>query len=224
MSRSGVGRRDAPGCGLTPALDVPLASAGSIAALVLADSLAARFGNVLVVATEIMSRRITRAPETKETAILFGDGAGACIVSADKGFARIATTALHTDGERAGVIQVHEGSFTMDGIAVIRQASQRLPAVIAEVLDAQKMPAENVGVFLIHQANLKLLERVAKTLKVPNERLFTNIQRYGNTSSASLLIAAAEWHAAAGSPTKPLVLAGFGSGLTWGALLALPCV
>ena len=212
------------GLGDVPAMDVPVASAGSIAALVLAESLATRFGNVLVVATEIMSRRISRTPEGKDTAMLFGDGAGACLVSRDEGFARIAGVALHTDGELAGAISVHEGRFAMDGMAVIRHASGKLPGVIAEVLAGQGIAAAEVEVFLVHQANLRLLERVAKTLQVGIERLFTNVQRYGNTSSASLLIAAAEWHAEAKELKGPLVMAAFGSGLTWGALVAVPVV
>jgi 3-oxoacyl-[acyl-carrier-protein] synthase-3 len=214
------------GMGNIPAIDVPVASAGSIAALVLAESLAERFGNVLVVATEIMSRRVSRTPEGKDTAMLFGDGAGACLVageaSEDAGFARIAGVALHADGELAGVISVHEGRFGMEGMAVIRHASGKLPEVIGEVLTAQGIAAGDVEVFLVHQANLRLLERVAKTLGVANERLFKNIQRYGNTSSASLLIAAAEWFAGAGKLNGPMVMAAFGSGLTWGALAAVP--
>ncbi len=210
------------GLGDVPAMDVPVASAGSIAALVVAESLAGRFGNVLVVATEIMSRRVRRTPEGKDTALLFGDGAGACIVSNDEGFARIAGVTLHTDGELAGVISVHEGRFAMDGMAVIRHASGKLPGVIAEVLAGQGIAAGDVEVFLVHQANLRLLERVAKTLQVGIERLFTNIQGYGNTSSASLLIAAAEWRAGVAELKGPMVMAAFGSGLTWGAVVAVP--
>ena len=210
------------GMGTTPAIDLPIASAGSIAGMVLADSLTGRFGKVLVVATEVMSRRIVREPEGKETAILFGDGAGACLLGSDGGVARIAATALHTDGERAGVISVRDGRFQMEGVAVIRQASTRLPEVIAEVLAMGGLEASTVGAVVVHQANLKLLERVAKTLKVDPARLFTNIQRYGNTSSASLLIAAAEWFEGLGTVAEPVVFAGFGAGLSWGALLALP--
>ena len=214
------------GMSLTPAIDLPIASAGSIAAMVLADSLTGRFGNVLVVASEIMSRRVVREAEGKDTAILFGDGAGACLMGPAggevRGLARVAATALHTDGERAGVIAVENGRFRMEGVAVIRQASARLPEAIGEVLAAGGVAAESVGQFLVHQANLKLLERVAKTLKVDPARLFTNIQRYGNTSSAGMLIAAAEWFEAAGEVTEPVVFAGFGAGLSWGALLAVP--
>ena len=158
------------GLGTTPALDLPIASAGSIAAMVLADSLSSRFGMVLVVASEIMSRRIVREPAAKETAILFGDGAGACLIGSAGGVARIASTALHTDGERAGVITVRDGRFEMEGVAVIRQASARLPEVIGEVLMAGAVDAGAIGQFLVHQANLKLLERVAKTLRVNAEK------------------------------------------------------
>jgi 3-oxoacyl-[acyl-carrier-protein] synthase-3 len=211
------------GLGDTPAIDVPIASAGSISALVLAESLAARFGNVLVIATEVMSRRILRTPEGKNNAILFGDGAGACLVShEDVGFARIEAVALHTDGERAGAIVVRDGQFSMDGMAVIRQASQKLPSVISEVLAKAGVAAEELAAVLIHQANLNLLDRVAKTLKLLPDRLFTNIQRYGNTSSASMLIAAAEWRERTPEVSAPIVLAAFGAGLTYGALLATP--
>jgi 3-oxoacyl-[acyl-carrier-protein] synthase-3 len=212
------------GLGGTPAVDLPIASAGSIAAVVMAESLAARFGNVLVVATEIMSRRISRTPEGKNNAILFGDGAGACLVSQERSdaFARIGAVTLHTDGERAGAIAVHNGIFSMDGMAVIRQASQKLPAVISEVLAMAEIAAEELGAVLIHQANLNLLDRVAKTLKLLPDRLFTNIQRYGNTSSASMLIAAAEWRERTPEPAAPFVLAAFGAGLTYGAMLAIP--
>jgi 3-oxoacyl-[acyl-carrier-protein] synthase-3 len=75
----------------------------------------------------------------------------------------------------------------------------------------------------MHQANLNLIERVAQALKVPKERFFVNLARYGNTSSASLLIAADEWRSAnPDALAGPLVFTGFGAGLNWGALLALP--
>src|ERR1700730_3092749 len=83
----------------TPAIDIPVASAGSLIALAFAVDLAPRYGNILVVASEIMSRRISDADP--DTAILFGDGAGACIVSPEKGSLRIADTALFTDGNYA---------------------------------------------------------------------------------------------------------------------------
>jgi 3-oxoacyl-[acyl-carrier-protein] synthase-3 len=75
----------------------------------------------------------------------------------------------------------------------------------------------------MHQANLNLITRVAKALGVPESRFFANVERYGNTSSASLLIAAADWWRESGQRMPaPVILAAFGAGLNWGALLATP--
>ena len=109
----------------------------------------------------------------------------------------------------------------MNGLNVILHASRKMPAVMQELLDRNHMRANEVGAFLIHQANLNLLTRVAKTLGVEREKFFSNIDRYGNTSSASMLIAASEW--ADTNPTvAPVVFCGFGAGFHWGAVLAMP--
>jgi 3-oxoacyl-[acyl-carrier-protein] synthase-3 len=104
----------------------------------------------------------------------------------------------------------------MNGLSVIMQASRKLPGVMQEVLAAENLPAENVGAFVLHQANQNLLLRVAKALGVPAERFYSNIAHYGNTSSASLMIALAEWMAE--NPKGPAVLAAFGAGFHWGAV------
>jgi 3-oxoacyl-[acyl-carrier-protein] synthase-3 len=191
--------------------------------LVLAAQLAPTAGRVLVVGAEIMSRRITLSPEGKNTAILFGDGAGAALVDTDKGFARIADSCLFTDGASAEILFVRDGEFFMDGAAVILHASRKMPRAINELLTRNRLAASEVEAFLLHQANLNLITRVASALKAPRERFFTNIHRYGNTSSASLLIAADEWHRGqTANLSGPLILSAFGSGINWGALLALP--
>ena len=111
----------------------------------------------------------------------------------------------------------------MDGGSVILRASRKLPACIVEVLTRHALTPADVFSYLLHQANLNLLTKVASTLKVPAERFFTNIQRYGNTSSASLLFALDEWRQVAGVHIDgPVVLSAFGTGLNWGALLAVP--
>jgi 3-oxoacyl-[acyl-carrier-protein] synthase-3 len=206
----------------TPAIDIPIASAGSLIALAFAADLAPRYGNVLVVASEIMSRRISDADP--DTAILFGDGAGACIVSPDKGLLRIADTALFTDGNYADALQLqHGGSIQMKGLDVIVQASRKIPRSIEDLLTKNNVKPVDIGVFLMHQANVNLIRKVATALQVPEDRFFRNIERYGNTSSASLLIAASEWHAAnPAPPVTPTVFAAFGAGFNWGAILALP--
>ena len=206
----------------TPAIDIPVASAGSLIALAFAADLTPRYGNILVVASEIMSRRISDTDP--DTAILFGDGAGACIVSPEKGFARIADAALFTDGNYADALQLqHGGSIQMKGLDVIVQASRKIPRSIEDLLTKNNLKPADVGVFLMHQATVNLIRKVATALQAPEDRFFRNIDRYGNTSSASLLIAASEWRAANPTPpTSPIVLAAFGAGFNWGAILALP--
>ena len=217
----------AAGLGLatTPAIDIPVASAGSLIGLILAAQLAPNLGRVLVIGTEIMSRRVTLSPENKNTAILFGDGAGAALVDAETGFARIADSCLYTDGNAAEILTVQDGAFFMDGQAVIMHASRKMPRAIQELLTRNQIDASQVEAFLLHQANLNLILRVANALKAPKERFVANIARYGNTSSASLLIAADEWHRTQPSPLAgPLIFSAFGAGLNWGALLALPAM
>lgn len=207
-----------------PAIDLPMASAGGLFAIALAAQLAPRYGNVLVVASEVMSRVVRMHPTGRDTAILFGDGAGACLISNATGFAEIVDSVLATDGDFAEALRLDfDAPLYMDGRTIILQASRKLPRVIAEVLERNSMQAGEIGTFLLHQANLNLLTRVAQALEVPAERFYCNIAKYGNTSSASLLIAADEWWRGADKPLKsPVVLAAFGAGLNWGAVVARP--
>jgi 3-oxoacyl-[acyl-carrier-protein] synthase-3 len=206
----------------TPAIDLPIASAGSLIGIALAADLAERYGNILVVAAEIMSRRIEDADP--DTAILFGDGAGACLISRDSGFARIVDSALYTDGNSADSLYLPTGgTLQMNGLAVIMHASRKLPRAIGDLLGKHGIPAADVGVYLMHQANGNLLRKVAAALKVSEDRVFCNVDSYGNTSSASLLIAATEWWDACAKPiAAPIVLAAFGAGFNWGVVLAEP--
>jgi len=204
----------------TPALDLPFASAGALIGMALAADLVARYGYVLVIASEIMSRRITDADP--DTAILFGDGAGACLLSRDSGFARIADVAIYTDGSFSeSLVLPYGGTLAMRGLEVIMQAARKVPRAIADLLAKNNIAAEDVQAFIMHQANRNLLVKIAKELKVSDDRFFSNIASFGNTSSASLLIAATQW-SRSNSMTGPIVFAAFGAGLQWGALLALP--
>ena len=215
----------AAGLGLasTPVLDIPVASCGSLIGLALAAQLAPSVGRVLVVGAEIMSRRISLKPADKNSAILFCDGAGAALVDPEIGFARIADFCLFTDGTSSEILYVRDGQFVMDGAAVIMHASRKMPRAINELLTRNRIGVAQVEEFLLHQANLNLITRVASALKAPRGRFFANIAKYGNTSSASLLIAAEEWHRGQTAPLAgPLVFCAFGAGLNWGALLAVP--
>jgi 3-oxoacyl-[acyl-carrier-protein] synthase-3 len=207
-----------------PAIDLPMASAGTLFGIVLASDLAARYGNVLVIGSEVMSRVIGLNPAYKDTAILFGDGAGACLVSRDGGFAEIRDSIIASDGDFAEILRLDVDSpLYMDGRSVIMQVARKLPRTIQELLDRNHVPATAIESYLLHQANLNLITRVAQVLKAEDRRFIRNLNRYGNTSSASLLIAAAEWWSGCnGKMTGPIVMAAFGAGLNWGALFAQP--
>jgi 3-oxoacyl-[acyl-carrier-protein] synthase-3 len=206
-----------------PAIDLPLASAGSLFGMALAAQLAPAYGAVLVVAAEKMSAvSLQEKPLDRNTAILFGDGAGACLVTSEPGPLEIVDTVLHSDGAYAESLRLElSGPIQMDGRTVIMQASRKIPSAIAEVLSRQGVEAGQVQAFLLHQANRNLIERIAKALGVPAPRFFSNIGKYGNTSSASMLIAASEWWDGAGlNSGEPVCFAAFGAGFHWGALLA----
>lgn len=207
-----------------PAIDLPMASAGSLFGLSLAGSLAHEYGNVLVVASEIMSRVVRLEPPGRDTAILFGDGAGAALVSAAGGFAEIRDSVLVSDGEFAEALRLYrDAPLYMDGRTVILHASRKMPRAILQLLERNRLQPGEVGAYILHQANLNLITRIAHAVGAPESRFFCNLARYGNTSSASLLIAAAEWRGL--NPDRliqPLVFAAFGAGLNWGAVLAMP--
>ena len=206
----------------TPALDLPLPSAGSLFAMALAARLAADYGNILVIGAEKMSAVIARPPVEPGVAVLFGDGAGACLVTAGGGAAEIIDSAIYTDGAFSEELRLSfEAPLRMNGRAVIMQASRKIPRAIQDVLQRNNVAPGDVDTFLMHQANQNLIDGVARALGVPAERFYSNIRRYGNTSAASMLIAASEWWQGGGFRREgAVVFAGFGAGFHWGALLA----
>jgi 3-oxoacyl-[acyl-carrier-protein] synthase-3 len=205
-----------------PAIDLPIASAGALFGIALGAQLAPLYGTVLVVAAERMSAVTLSEPPDRNTAILFGDGAGACLVTAAAGGLEVTDTVLHSDGAYADDLRLDlTGSVKMNGRSVIMQAVRRIPSAITEVLDRQGVEASAVRTFLMHQANRNLIDRVAKALNVPVSRFFSNIRRCGNTSSASMLIAASEWRdSVTPEPGDRICFAAFGAGFHWGAILA----
>ena len=207
------------------ALDVPVASAGSIFAFSLADTLAERFRNVLVVATERMTPIALREPLNRSIAGLFGDGAGACVVSSETGFARILGSVLHSNGTCADDLSLgFDGVMTMSGRSVIVNSTSKVPACVRELLQSINVAVQDVKAFVMHQANRHLMDRVAESLEVSPETFYSNIDKYGNTSSASMLIALHEWlETGALHPNATFVLAGFGAGYHWGAAALRGC-
>lgn len=204
-----------------PAIDLPMASAGGLFGMALAAQLVGVYGNILVVASEKMSAVVTREPMEQGVAILFGDGAGACIISPGDGPARIVDSVLHSDGAFAEDLRLEfEAPLAMNGRSVIMQASRKIPSAIAELLERNHRQASAVKIFLMHQANQNLINGVARALDVPAAMFYSNIRGYGNTSSASMLIAASEWwQSHAPAPGDLICFAVFGAGFHWGAML-----
>jgi 3-oxoacyl-[acyl-carrier-protein] synthase-3 len=205
-----------------PAIDLPIASAGSLFGMALAAQLSTIHGNVLVIASEKMSPIAMREPMERGVAPLFGDGAGACLIGPENGPVKIVDSVLHSDGTFAEDLRLEfDAPLEMNGRSVILQASRKIPSAIAELLERNGASASSVKVFLMHQANQNLMDRVARALEVDAARFYSNIRSYGNTSSASMLIAAGEWWRDPGPRAGDLIcFAGFGAGFHWGALLA----
>jgi 3-oxoacyl-[acyl-carrier-protein] synthase-3 len=205
-----------------PAIDLPIASAGSLFGMALAAQLSATHGNILVIASEKMSTIAMREPLERGVAPLFGDGAGACLIGPD-GPVTIIDSVMHSDGAFAEDLRLDfDAPVAMNGRSVILQASRKLPSAIGELLEKNAKSAAAVKVFLMHQANQNLMDRVARALDVDAARFHSNIRRYGNTSSASMLIAASEWWLDPGPAAGDLIcFAAFGAGFHWGALLLI---
>lgn len=205
-----------------PAIDLPIASAGSLFGMALARSLCAIHGNILVIASEKMSAIVSREPIQRGVAPLFGDGAGACLIGPEDSPVRIVDSVIRSDGAFAEDLRLDfDSALEMNGRSVILQASRKIPSAIQEVLGRNGSPASAVKIFLMHQANQNLMDRAARALEVEASRFYSNIGRYGNTSSASMLIAGAEWWSDPGPNKGDLIcFAAFGAGFNWGALLA----
>ncbi len=217
-------RLEAPGI---PAFDVPLPSVGSLFALEIASALAPRRGPVLVVAADSFGSLVERPPVSKETAILFGDGASAVVVTKEPGPLELAAIRVASDGAFAEDLSLGPAggpdpgaALSMNGRAVILQASRKMPAVIREILAGAALEPADVDVLVLHQANVNLLAAVARSLGIPAERLVVQVDRLGNTSAASIFLALlAARDEGRLLPGRRVALAGFGAGFAWGAAL-----
>jgi len=211
-------RLNAPGI---PAFDLHLASISGLFGVAVANKMCEQWGPTLVVAAETMTRALALGPRAKETAILFGDGAGACLVTPGDAPLAIRDVSIASDATFSEALRMDFGStLQMDGRTIIMHAVRKLARAVAELLEKNSLRADQIGLFLFHQANMRLLERLMKELKIEASQCFVNIEKYGNTSSASWLIAASEAKAAGllRSGMK-VVIAAFGAGLSWGTAL-----
>jgi 3-oxoacyl-[acyl-carrier-protein] synthase-3 len=195
------------------------------------------FQRVLVVGQEIQSTRMQVSTEGRNTAVIFADGAGAVVLSAsDEPGRGISTFDLHTQGEHAEKLwaegpsamirletwpeEIAAGRFwlSMDGREVYRHAVVRMPESVRAALKRAGERIEDVALLIAHQANLRISEAVAKDLKLRDDQSYNNIQKYGNTTAATIPIALDECVRAGRVARGDLVVfTAFGSGFVWGS-------
>ena len=230
-------RLEIPG---TATLDIRNQCTGFVYGLSVADAFirSGAMKHVLVVGSEVHSSGLDISTRGRDVTVLFGDGAGAAVLGPSEDEHRILTSKLHADGRYAEILMVEVPASRlnprlttemmdagrhyprMDGQAVFKQAVQRVPEVIGEVLTEHGYTTKDIGLLVPHQANLRINEMAARLLRLAPEQVYNNIQRYGNTTAASIPIAlheaVQEGRVASGDL---VVLAAFGAGLTWGANL-----
>ena len=188
----------------------------------------------LVVGTEVMSSVIDWTD--RSTCILFGDGAGAVLIEPSDDDRGILSTHLHSDGDLWDLVCVPGGGsrlpasapmladrqqfVKMKGNETFKVAVRTLEATAREALEANKLDVDDVDLFIPHQANVRIVNAVMERLGLRRDRVFLNIDRYGNTSSASIPIALEEaLKAGLVRPGSIVLMAAFGAGLTWAASL-----
>ncbi len=171
-------------------------------------------GNVLIVGSESLSKVVDWSD--RGTCILFGDGAGAMLVTSTDENGKVV---MHSDGTKADALLCRNGgTMTMDGQQVFRFAVKSVPSCIEELLENMGTDKENIDYFILHQANSRIVEAVAKRLKTDIDKFPMNLQKYGNTSSASIPILLDEMSRdGLLDGGKKIVMSGFGAGLSWGA-------
>ena len=201
--------------------DVNAACSGFLFALATANAYLSTglYKNALVVGSEVLSRLVDY--EDRGSCILFGDGAGAVFVEPAAEGRGIISVVQGCDGPGGVALHCKTDALDkihMDGRAVYRFATRQVPLCIEQALQKAGLKAEDVDLFLLNQANLRILETIAKRLDVPMEKVPYNLDRYGNISSATIPVLLDEikkrGKMVAGSK---VVLAGFGAGLTYGA-------
>jgi 3-oxoacyl-[acyl-carrier-protein] synthase-3 len=237
---SGVLLQDKMGLETTPALDIRNQCSGFIYGLSIADQYirTGTYKNILLVGSEIHSTGLDLSTRGRDVAVLFGDGAGAAIISATDEDRGILSTHLHAQGKYAKELwieapgsiyhprithqMIDEGRHypKMNGRAVFKHAIQRMVEAVYEALNANNFKISDIDLLITHQANLRISKAVQEYLNLPDEKVYNNIMKYGNTTAASIPIALDEAIENGILKEGMLVcLTAFGSGFTWGSAL-----
>ena len=225
------------------ALDIRNQCSGFIYALSIADQYikSGMYKNILIVGSELHSGGLEKSTRGRNVSVIFGDGAGAVILQASDDLEKgIMSTHLHSEGKYSEELAVispatkkwidklvedpdEDGSSYapyMNGNFVFKNAVVRFMEVINEALVKNNLTKEDIDLLIPHQANLRISQFVQKQLALPNEKVYNNIMKYGNTTAASIPIALAEAiEKDMLNEGDVLCLAAFGSGFTWGSAL-----
>ena len=217
------------------AFDLSAACTGFIYALNMAAN-AIRVGDLdsaVVVGSETLSRIVDW--EDRNTCVLFGDGAGAFILQASEEPGGVLSTVLRSDGSggdllslpaggsklptSAETVQARQHYVRMNGREVFRFATRVMAQATHKAVEGAQLQLDDIDLIIPHQANKRIIESAARSLKLPLDRFVLNLDRYGNTSTASIPIATCEAvYEARLNPGDQVVLVSFGAGLTWGAM------
>ena len=226
------------------ALDIRNQCSGFIYALSVADQYikTGMYKNILVVASEVQSLGLDMTDRGRGVSVIFGDGAGAAILSREEDVTKgILSTHLHSEGQHAEELAVlapgmggrwitdiiadnnpdDESYFPhMNGQFVFKNAVVRFSEVINEGLTANNLTVDDIDLMIPHQANLRISQFIQHKFKLTDDQVFNNIQKYGNTTAASIPIALTEaWEQGKIKEGDTLVLAAFGSGFTWASAI-----
>ncbi|MBP2674137.1 MAG: fabH [Deltaproteobacteria bacterium] len=237
---TGVMVQDLLGCRPVGALDVRNQCCGFLYGLSVAEAFVKGgfHDHVLVIGSEIHSKGLNLTTAGRDTAVIFGDGAGAAVVGPAEEGKGILSSHLHSEGKHAKELCVTDPGFLttpwlthetidagkhfphMNGKYVFAHAVRRFPEVIRETLEKNKCSSSDLSLLIPHQANQRITQAVGAALEMPEGKVFSNIERYGNTTAASIPIALDECLEQGRIREGDLVcLAAFGSGFTWAATL-----
>lgn len=226
------------------ALDVRNQCSGFVYAISVADNFikTGMYKNILVIGSELHSYGLDKTTRGRGVSVIFGDGAGAAVLTREEDNTKgILSTHLHSQGEHAEELVLiapgmgkrwvndiiedndpnDESYFPhMNGQFVFKNAVVRFSEVIMEGLMKNQLQVDDIDMLIPHQANLRIAQFIQKKFKLNNDQVFNNIQKYGNTTAASIPIALTEaWEEGKIKEGDTVVLAAFGSGFTWGSCI-----
>ena len=226
------------------ALDVRNQCSGFVYAVSVADQYikTGMYKHILVIGSEVHSVGLDMTTRGRGVSVIFGDGAGAAVLSRSEDESGILSTHLHSEGQHAEELilkapgmggrwvtdilndedKANDESYLpyMNGQFVFKNAVVRFAEVIQEGLEANDLAVSDIDMLIPHQANLRISQFIQQKFKLSDEQVFNNIQKYGNTTAASIPIALTEaWEAGKIKKGDTVVLAAFGSGFTWGSVI-----